>query len=375
MVRSEYLTNAEGKITANLNINGELTEVGKYSLTDWKRSKIEGVLTLQELTFELQNSPQKIEELSGKLTFNNNSLDISVLSGKVDNTELQATGKFNNLIAYLLDEKEPLFVDVSVTSKHIELGELLAANTLNSGEKTEGYELDISPRITVYLSLKVGELQFNKFNLRDLKGDLIVKNERIDARGISFYSQEGKVFGDLFLREKKNKLVLITKAQFEKVDINKVFSSFNNFGQRSIEAKHLSGTANVNINYTSWMSKQFEIEPNTIRSEIRFTIDNGELNNYKPLEDLSKFVELEELKEIKFNRLQNSILIKDSKIIIPNFEINSSVMNLSVAGTHTFDNNIDYHITLLLSEVLGKKARKPKVNEFGYVEDLSLIHI
>ncbi|MFT6948253.1 MAG: hypothetical protein ACJARP_002686, partial [Vicingaceae bacterium] len=57
-----------------------------------------------------------------------------------------------------------------------------------------------------------------------------------------------------------------------------------------------------------------------------------------------------------------------AKIIIPKFEILSSAINLNIAGTHTFTNNVDYRITLLLSEVLGKKLKKPKANEFGYVE-------
>ena len=106
------------------------------------------------------------------------------------------------------------------------------------------------------------------------------------------------------------------------------------------------------------MSKQLEIDVNTVWSEIDFSIDNGELNNYKPLEALSKFVELEELKAIKFNRLQNSILVKNREIIIPRFKIQSTALNLSIAGTHTFDNDIDYHITLLLSEVLGREVKK-----------------
>lgn len=369
LLKVEEITDADGKLSAILNVNGELAEVGKYSLNDWKRSKIEGVLSLEKIEFGFKSRPQKISSLNGTLSFNNNSLDITKLSGNVDKSKLLVSGKLNNLVAFLLDEKEPLFVDASIKSDFIHLGELLAANPSDKIEDDdENYALEISPRITVYLSLLADELEFNKFNLKNLTGDLIVKDQRIDARGVSFSSQEGKVNGDLFIREKNDMLILITKAQFEDVDIKKVFESFNSFGQESLKAEHLEGVANIDVNYTSWMTKKFDIDVNTIRSEVNFSIDKGELNNYKPLEALAKFVELEELKEIKFERLQNSILIKDGEIIIPKFEILSSAINLSIAGTHTFENNIDYHITLLLSEVLGRKAKKPKSNEFGYVE-------
>ena len=363
------LTQAKGKAIANLSVKGELTEVGAYTLNDWKRSKVQGELLLDDLTFGFKSRPQVISSLIGQLSFNNNSLDISELSVNIDQTNLLAKGKLNNLIAFLLDDQEPLFVDANLSSNYIHLGELLAAKPSEIQENDdESYSLNISPRITVYISLLADELEFNKFQLKDLKGNLIVKNERIDARGISFASQEGKVNGDLFIRQKDDQFILITKAQFEEVDINQMFESFNNFGQENIKAEHLEGIANIDLNYTSSMSKQLEIDVNTVWSEIDFSIDNGELNNYKPLEALSKFVELEELKAIKFNRLQNSILVKNREIIIPRFEIQSTALNLSIAGTHTFDNDIDYHITLLLSEVLGRKVKKPKVNEFGYVE-------
>jgi hypothetical protein len=369
LLKADELTQAGGKIAAKLFVKGELTEVEKYTLADWKRSEIEGQLELIDLKFGFKSRPQQVNSINGKLSFNNNSLDVSELDGTIDNTKLSIKGKFNNLIAFLLDEEEPLFVDASVNSSYIHLNEFLATNpSENAADKDQSYGLDISPRITVYLSLLAGNLKFNKFKLKDLKGDLIIKEERIDARGISFNSQEGKVLGDLFIREKNDKLVLITKAKFEEVNVKKVFGSFNNFGQESIKAENLEGLANIDVNYTSWMSKQFKIDPNSIQSEINFTIDDGELNNYKPLEALSKFVKLDELKEIKFKRLQNSILIKNAQIIIPKFEILSSAMNLSIAGTHTFTNNVDYRITLLLSEVLGNKVEKTKANEFGYVE-------
>lgn len=367
LLKSEELKEVEGKVQARLNVSGRLIEVGTYTLNDWKASKIGGSLTLQDVGFEFNSTPQKVSDIEGELSFTNNSLSVKNLKGNIDQTDIELSGKFNNLIAFLLDEKEALFVDAKVNSNYINLGELLASNP-TAQKKDDNYGLDISPRVTIYVALTAKELEFNKFNLKDLSGNLIVKNEQVDARGISFKSQEGKVSGDLFLREKNDKLILVTQSQFDEVDIKKLFESFNNFGQTSLLSKHLEGTANVNVNFTSWWSKDFKINPKSIRADISFTINDGELNNYKPLETLSKFIELEELKEIKFKQLHNQILVKDEEIIIPRFEILSSAMNLSIAGTHNFNNDIDYHITLLLNEVLGRKAKKPKVTEFGYVE-------
>jgi hypothetical protein len=52
-------------------------------------------------------------------------------------------------------------------------------------------------------------------------------------------------------------------------------------------------------------------------------------------------------------------------------DVRSSAADLSVSGKHSFDNNYEYHVKALLSEILSRKLRKPKPNttEFGAVQD------
>ena len=52
-------------------------------------------------------------------------------------------------------------------------------------------------------------------------------------------------------------------------------------------------------------------------------------------------------------------------------DVKSSAADLSVNGKHSFDNDYEYHVKMLLSEILSKKRKKNKSNvtEFGVVED------
>ena len=52
-------------------------------------------------------------------------------------------------------------------------------------------------------------------------------------------------------------------------------------------------------------------------------------------------------------------------------EVKSSAADLSVSGKHDFENNYEYHVKILLSELLSRKVRKPRPNttEFGAVQD------
>ncbi len=67
--------------------------------------------------------------------------------------------------------------------------------------------------------------------------------------------------------------------------------------------------------------------------------------------------------------LQSNIEVKNKTITIPKTSIKSTALNLELWGKHTFDNVLDYHVQLLLSELLAKKKRANK----NLDEELSLV--
>jgi hypothetical protein len=52
-------------------------------------------------------------------------------------------------------------------------------------------------------------------------------------------------------------------------------------------------------------------------------------------------------------------------------DVKSSAADISVNGKHSFGNDYEYHVKVLLSEILSKKRKKNrnKITEFGLVED------
>jgi hypothetical protein len=143
----------------------------------------------------------------------------------------------------------------------------------------------------------------------------------------------------------------------------------NNFSQEEILDKHIKGRGTFTFDFSTQWDKKLNCDEKSILAHCDMTIEQGELINYKPLESLAKYVELKELQHIKFNTLQSHLEIKDRVISISKTSIKNSAMNVDFYGTHTFDNIIDYHIKLLLSEVLAKKPGKNKQLD----EELALV--
>jgi hypothetical protein len=147
-------------------------------------------------------------------------------------------------------------------------------------------------------------------------------------------------------------------AKLVNIDVKRMMYEMNNFSQEEILDKHIKGRGTFTFDFSTQWDKKLNCDEKSILAHCDMTIEQGELINYKPLESLAKYVELKELQHIKFNTLQSHLEIKDRVISISKTSIKNSAMNVDFYGTHTFDNIIDYHIKLLLSEVLAKKTRK-----------------
>ena len=136
-----------------------------------------------------------------------------------------------------------------------------------------------------------------------------------------------------------------------------------------VESQNINGSlfANYSVKFN------LDTEWNRLTPSIEFNSDmeltNGELLDIKSLNALKTYTKIDDFSYIQFSSLKNSISISNSKIIIPNMEVNSNTMNIQLSGSHYFDNSYEYHFVILLSEVLGKKHKKNLNNEFGEIED------
>lgn len=125
-------------------------------------------------------------------------------------------------------------------------------------------------------------------------------------------------------------------------------------------------TASVQL--ATYWTKQLDVKPSRTIASADLTINNGALIDFKPMLKLSRFVKGSDLQNVRFSKLQNTIRINEQKIFIPTMDIRSTAMNMTISGTHSFDNFVDYKIQMKLSQLLGKKVRQLNT-EFGTIED------
>jgi hypothetical protein len=300
------------------------------------------------------------------LTLSENEFLIDQLEGKVLDSDIKMSGLIQNLLPHFI-KGEIYHITGIVQSNYINLNQLLITN--------DEYKLRLPDSISVTLQLNVDKLEFRKFIATQLSGQFALTNGKLIANDLNLKAFDGNIeaYGSIETRE-NNQLLIKCDALIDKINIKNLFYQCENFHQSHIQSQHINGIATAKVQFASMWNENLTIQPEKIYSKIDLTIENGELINYETLKSLSKFISMDELQDVKFSTLHNEIEIMNKAVYIPEMELKSSALDLWLSGVQTFDNEIEYHFRILLSEILSQKFhknRKKKKNEeyFGEIED------
>jgi hypothetical protein len=362
----DTLQKLSGSVLLNTQIEGNLNELKSNAFSS--NVIANGHATLKNIKAQFKQTEKEINIPEGDVTLINRNLQVSNLKLIKGNSDVIIVGDIPNFLEYVFDSKTNLIINSTVTSQNIELEDFLFKNQEESKESLVFIPSNVELNLVVILK----KISFQKFKASQLSGKLFLKNQKIAINDVSFLAMNGNVSINAFADASGEHDIKISgDCNLSKLNIKDMFTELNNFGQTTLQDKHLKGFVTANIDFTGNWNKALEVDLNSLNANSSLMIEQGELIGFKPLESLAKYIDLKELKHIKFSALQSNLSIKNRTITLPKTSIKSTAINLDLWGSHTFDNQIDYHIQLLISELLAKKqkANKPFDEELSLVEN------
>lgn len=343
-----------GSIDITANIEGSVNDMKNNTFSPDIRAN--GTATLRDLKAAFKQSDKDLNIPGGELKLTDRRLSVSDLKILKGASDVTLNGEMPNFLGYLFDSGTALAINANVTSEKTVLEDFL----FSSGSSPGSSSFSISDRLELNVEVSVRKLSFGKFTAGNIKGSLLLKNQKVALKDLSLEATDGTIRMNAFADGSGKELKVSGDSDLEQLNIRKLFAELNNFGQTTLEDKHLKGFVTAHVSFMANWNEKLEVNANSIRANSTITIERGELIGFKPLESLAKYIDINELKHIRFSSLQSNIDIKDRMITIPKTSIKSNAINLELWGKHSFDNIVDYHIQLLISELLAKKPRANK---------------
>lgn len=365
----EKIHNVTGKFRVSCTYENRLPGFKKLTPADFTGSRTKGDLILKEVDLHPAGSNMKYENISGTFRFNNNDVRVEGMNASFLGMDFRMSGHFVNILPWIFFEEQPLDVNATFSSAYVDLDKILDLNR-NNGD-TSGF-LNISDNIHFTMDARLDSLRCGKFSSGEVRARLICKGKRLFIEDAHLEALGGKIdLSGTIDATADEEYTLQCQAGFRSVDISRLFYEFGEFAQDNITSQNLKGRLDADVSYASGSDPQFRIHLPSLIVAADLEIANGELIGYSPLYSLSGFIRQEELQHIRFSSLKNKVFIRDEKVIIPSMDIRSSSLDLTLEGEHTFTNRVDYHVWVLLKDMLhnGEKEEDFEKDYEVVIED------
>ncbi len=344
-----------GKGTATVNLAYKADMVG-VKLT---KPLVSGAIELKNADISYIPRGLNFSNTAILLNFTNNDLFIKNIRLQSGKSVVLMDGTIRNFLKLYYTAPEKILLSWQIRSPQIHLGEFLGflgsrkaptAKRNNSRKGTFSEDLnEMFEKSNVNIHLDVAKVYYNKFLATNAKADLLLSESGIVIKNASVKHAGGSLtlHGRVVQKGKLNRFNVNTVLS--NVDIRHFFYSFDNFGMKTLTSKNLSGYLFSKTNLSGGITDRGELVANSMSGSLVFNLKKGALLNFEPIINVGKFAfPFRDLNNITFENLNGEFQIRGHKITIHPMQINSSLLNMDVAGVYSLSTGTNISIDVPL---------------------------
>ncbi len=335
-----------------------------------------GDVKMNDVNLKLEDDKRTFAHMNGTLFLNDEEAGIDHVSLTIGSSDLRINGVFGNIMNYV-GQVGDLKAQVEIQSDYINVADL---GTTSKEEKIqEGNTYMLPSDIGANIDLSVGRIDYEGHTFRGVDGQMEVKNREINFPSISLRNADADVRGNLTITENSpERFQIATHFSTSNLNFKSLFKEWNNFRQEVIGEDNISGIAQAEGYFEAPFHLKTGIVSEEIRAEVHMKLSNGRLRNVGAFKSITESLKSSastrlsigkenislldrKLQDLQFETLENTFIIRNSRLEIPSMTIRSSALDMDVSGTHTFSNKIDYRFAFRFRDLKEKSVE----SEFG----------
>ncbi|HLP14012.1 MAG TPA: AsmA-like C-terminal region-containing protein [Flavobacteriales bacterium] len=383
---SETVKEMKGDVSLNSRLDFVLLRTDDLLLTNTLVNEASGTVKFANATVLINEKGKPITDLNGQLNLKDNDALVDGLQGKIGKSDFSINGAIRNFTPYFLTGNQDLSVVGAFHADFCDINDLVTKTTETSVDKS-GAEIaqtgySFPEKINFNFDLNINKLEWDPFTSENVRGNFKLIDNKLSASNLNIDFAGGKCTGYIDVEEKEGKGFAATAStKIENVQLPLALKAFKNFGQDLITPANSKGVLTATVEWFFPINSDLKIEPGKMLANASVSIKNGQLTELNQLKQLAGFMRTDKkmklflkkhaddfeqrIRNLKFDELKNELTVKEGVLTIPKMLVSSSAMNLNFAGTHTFENKIDYHFNFRFLELKGQDYE----SEFGEIKD------
>ncbi len=349
----EMKNQLSGIITADLTTKFDVNAVQKNI---YQRIKNNGKLSVNDFVYSSKDIVNPITIKNAEVDFKPTKISLTNFDAKTGTTDLKASGTIDNLLGFLLSNKE-LKGNFAVNSDTFRVSDFMEADTdkkevkKEKSDKTETPTSSESLKIPAFLNIvtkvNVKTAYYDNLELKNVTGVLILKDKKAILKDVNAAMFDGNIALNGAVNTQKKTPSFDLKMDIKSFNISKSFEKLAMLDKLAPIANVIQGKLNTSLNVKGDLKNDFTPNLNSIKGDAFAQMLNQKIDpsKSKAMNLLSNKLSFVDLKNLNLKDVKTQLDFKDGKVHVKPFKINYKDIDINIGGSHSFDQNINYNVT------------------------------
>lgn len=186
-IKLEKDTKLAGLLNADVSVKGNVNDIEKQQYDKFSAA---GTIGLNDFLYAAKDYPTGVKINSLLTSFTPKQIDISSLNGQYLGTNFNGTGQINNLLNYMFQHK-PLQANLNVSADKINLNDWMGTPADTTAKGPAAAPFAVPANLNVTLQTKVDKVHYEKTDIDNLSGTLLINNETVFIKDVKGNALDG----------------------------------------------------------------------------------------------------------------------------------------------------------------------------------------
>lgn len=343
IVKLDKGTLLKGLLNADVSMKGYVEAAQRQQ---FDRFTAAGAVSVKDFSYISDDYPSGVALNSLAMSFNPKNVTLSNASGRYMNTNFEANGFVNNLLAYTL-KNQPLEGGLNVRADRLNVNDWIGSED-SANIETESGPFLVPANLDLSLNAQVDQVRYDNLVMNNVSGSVEIENEALKLDNVQGNALDGTiaVSGSYSTKNNKTKPAIALQYNVQDLDVQKTFNTFNTVQALMPIGKFLGGKLSSKLNLTGSLGSNMLPDLGSLTGGGNILLIQGLLQKFKPLESLADRLQIGELKNISLREVRETFEFNAGKVFVNPFKVIVKDIEMEIGGMHGFDQSMDYTILM-----------------------------
>ncbi len=354
----------QGILKANLHTKFDLKAIENNTLS---RIKNNGNIELNDFVYASKDIVNSINIKNSNVSFTPAKIILNKFNATTGKSDLNATGNINNLLGFLLADKK-LQGTFNLKSNAFHISDFMQESTDDNQKEEENTKEEQQPdtvlKIPAFLDCKIladaKTVYYDNLTLKNVKGTLLIKDEKAILQNVNANMFKGQISFNGEVNTKEKTPVFNMNLGMKSFDISESFNGLDLLKSISPIATALNGKLNSDINLSGNLNGDFTPDLASVSGKALAELLSTKIEpkNSKALSLLNNKLSFLDLSKLDLSDIKTQLSFDKGKVNVKPFKLKYKDININVGGSHSFDQKINYNVTLdVPAKYLGSEVQ------------------